>query len=114
VTEGGWPDEPKPSMVGVRTFREQCAWPGCHRAISWKQVWCYPHWKKVPEEDRQARTDAIREARKVLNADGEVAVAEPVTEVTTDDAASVTDEGRVSSGESAWEPDELPEGWENL
>ena len=47
------------------TYGETCAWPGCTKAISWKQAWCYRHWKMVPAEgDRRGRTRCARLGRR--------------------------------------------------
>jgi hypothetical protein len=55
-------DEAKP-LRARGNYRATCAARGCNRAISWKQAWCYRHWKLVPEDERDARTKAVFAAR---------------------------------------------------
>ena len=57
-------DEVKP-LTGLRIYGATCAARGCATAIPWRQAWCYPHWKRVPEEERYERQAAVFAARKV-------------------------------------------------
>jgi hypothetical protein len=73
-------------MSGPRTYGEVCAWPGCHKAISWKQAWCYKHWKLIPEEERYDRQAAVFAARTAGGSEESTVRTEPTGE-STDEAA---------------------------
>ena len=36
-----------------RVHTEVCAWPGCVAAVSWRNAFCYQHWKFVPADERR-------------------------------------------------------------
>jgi hypothetical protein len=73
-----------------RIYGEICAWPGCMKAISWKQAWCYRHWKLVPESERRERTAAVFAARQAAQSGAgseESTVRTEPTGESTDEAA---------------------------